>query len=261
MSLNEIVSDDVAARLEGLEVGDYAIIIKAASVGLTAQRLFEGVRAINNGDAYELPGKLGTPRPLVINAWSFVNDKGQYRDTYGLSDAVAGTLKGQMRDDPDSAIAEITRVVSERLRMRQSPRPVRVSRDGMPGSAPGGDQQHQGQGGVDFKTEIKRQAALYGMYTFVAEDTGRTGPYRFRVPLGACLYAVFQNKRGAVDVARITRVHGRSYALVEPYVAFWRNGKPPLFGKDIPDKVKFYGVLKPGEASPADPVEKDMTVA
>jgi hypothetical protein len=47
--------------------------------------------------------------------------------------------------------------------------------------------------------------------------------------------------------------------VVAGKVAFWRDGKAPLIGSDIPGSVTFDGRLHPGENQPAEPVPKAKT--
>jgi len=263
MSLTDILSEDLCERLKDLSVEDFAALARAGSVGLTPKLLREGIRAVGEGEEVSLPGMGGTPKPLNIQAWSFVNDRGQYADTYHLSSARAAELKDLLLADPESALREITEVVTVALRKRGSPKPVRVSLGAVPGTGAG-----QGDGGPGagvtsraLKDEIRRNDKLYGMYRFVPEDTGRAGATRFRVDLGGGLYASYQSKVGAVDVARICRVHGRTHALVIDHVSLWLDGRSPLFGSDIPAKITFSGQLKPNEAPPAKPMQKDKTIS
>jgi hypothetical protein len=255
MALSDIISLDLARRLDALGVEDFSAIVKAASVGFGPAKLKQGVSAIARGESPDLPAGLGQAKPLNIIAWSFCTDHGQYADTYGLSVARAAELKDQLRKDPEPALAEIRSVVSARLAARGSQRPVVVLRDGIPGVHAGDHPPTRPrQGGVDLKKEIVQNGALYGMYKFVAEDTGRAGNLRFRVPLGSGLFAVFPNKAGAIDVARLCRVNGRSHPSIVDHVAFWRDNKAPVFGDDIPERVTFDGRLKPGEQPPPDPI-------
>jgi len=262
MALNDIISVDLAKRLDALGIDDLSAVIQAASVGFGPAKLKQGVSAIARGERPDLPSGLGQAKPLHIIAWSFCSDHGQYADTYGMSVARAAELKDQLKRDPEPALAEIRSVVAARLAVKGSQRPVVVSNDGIPGVA---STEHPKtrprQGGVDLKQEIIKNGALYGMYKFTAEDSGRPGNLHFRVRLGGGLYAVFPNKSGAVDVARLCRVNGRGYPPIVDHVAFWRDGKSPLFGADIPEKVTFDGRLKPGEASPPDPVSVARTAA
>ncbi|QRF54816.1 hypothetical protein [Beauveria bassiana polymycovirus 4] len=262
MSLHDVISKDVAVRLAELEKGDLELVLKVASLGLSSSQIWEGALALSEDREYALPRKLGGPRPITINAWSFVNDRGQYHDTYGLTDARAGELKTLLRGETDQGVTEITAVVSSALQKKGSNRPVRVVRDGMPGSgkadgAPGPGKQT----GDDLKVEIAQHPQIYGMYNFEVEDTGRPGPLRFRCHLGHSLYACFPNKRGAIDVARICRVQGRRHAAVDGRVYFWMDGKSPLGGADIPEKVSFDGKLLPLADVPPKAVSKAATEA
>jgi len=262
MSLNDSMSQETAKRLSVMTSEDLITLVKSLSLGFQPTELHSAIGRVSNGEVVPVGSKLGTPRPLTINAWSFVNDHGQFSDTYGLTDGAAGELKGKLRTAPDDAVKEITAIVSAALAKRGSNRPVLVTRDGMPGS---GKTDHKPapsqQGGADLKMEIAQNPTLYGMYAFDAEDTGRPGPYRFRVRLGSGLYAVFPSKKGAIDVARICRVKGRDDPAIAGRVVFWRDGKPPLTGPDIPDKIAFDGRQKPDEPLIPEPVSSAATVA
>jgi len=261
MSLNDAMSADTAKKIEELDVADIVALVRCLSLGFGPEELHAGAERVAAGEIVPVPSRLGLPNPLKINAWSFVNDHGQYADTYGLTDAEAGTLKGLLRTDVEKGIAEITRVVTAALTKRGSNKPVAVSRDGMPGAGKTDHHPAPGkQGGTDLTAEITRNPTLYGMYKFAVEDTGRAGPLRYRVRLGNGLYATFPSKRGAIDVARICAVNGRNYEVIAGRVVFWRNGKTPVSGPDIPSKVPD-GKSAPGEALAPDPVDKADTVA
>jgi len=263
MSLNTIINQGLAEALAALKVEDINAIVRAGAAGLDPASLYAGVRAVARGEDVPLPTTGGSPRPLTINAWSFVNDHGQYHDTYGLDGATAGRLKDALRTDADAALEEITTVVTKSLRQKGSQRAVKVTKDGMPGggttdhtpSAPGR------QGGAELKAAIRLSPALYGMYNFVVEDMDRNGPDHFRVPLGGGLYATFPNKRGAIDVARLCRVNGRHHPLCEGRVKFWMEGRPPVAGPDIPERITFDGKLGPNDRPPANPSAKAKTEA
>nr|QKK35416.1 putative PAS-rich protein [Erysiphe necator associated polymycovirus 4] len=262
MSLSDVISPEVLGRLSALSLEDYEVLASVTSLGYRPGELYLAVSALADGKDVKLPEGGGQPRPLTINAWSFVSDKGQYHDTYGLSSARAGEIKDLLREDREAARAAIVEVVSARLRTRGSNKPLHVSFDGMPGGAGGDKSQSQGRRpGADLKREIAGDSSRYGQYSFVAEDTDRSGAMRFKVPLGAGLWATYQNKTGAIDVARITRVKGRDHPLVVDHVYFWRSGKTPLRGADIPEKIRFNGILAPSAPMPPNPVDKAATVA
>lgn len=262
MSLNDSMSKEVAQRVSALQVEDIVVLVKCLSLGFPPSELHSGATRVANGENVPVPSHLGSPNPIKINAWSFVNDHGQYADTYGLTDGRAGELKGMLRTDTEAGIRAITDVVTAALAKRGSNKPVLVSRDGMPGAGQTDHKQGPGQqGGADLKVEISKSPTLYGMYQFDTEDTGRPGPMRYRVKLGGGLYAVFPSKRGAIDVARICRVKGRHDESIAGRVVFWRDDKPPLSGPDVPAKVTFDGRARPGEPLMPDPVEIARTVA
>jgi len=263
MSLTDILSDELCEKLKDLSVDDFAALARAGSVGLSPRRLREGIHAVGEGEEVTLSGIGGTPKPLNIQAWSFVNDRGQYADTYHLTSARAAELKDLLIAKPEDALKEITEVVTVALRKRGSPKPVRVSLGAIPGTGvtQGGGGPGAGVTSRALKDEIRHNDKLYGMYRFTPEDTGRAGATRFRVDIGGGLYASYQSKVGAVDIARICRVHGRTHHLVVDHVSLWIEGKSPVFGSDIPVKLTFTGKLKPNESPPPKPNQKDKTVA
>lgn len=263
MSLNGIISASLAGKLSELTVEDFVALVRAGSLGLPPAKLREGVQVIAGGGHYELPQGGGQPKPLVIQAWSFVRDHGQYHNTYGLSSARAGELTDLLRSDYDRAVEEITKIVSASLRQRNSPRPVVVTPAGMPG-APTTDHSSRPVTSSDrnaLKEEIKRSPATYGLYSFAVKDTGRSGGERFSARLGGGLFALHASKQGAIDTARICRLRGRRFDLIAPNIAFWLEGKGPVYGDAIPDRITFDGRLEPNGSAPDDPVVRDRTVA
>lgn len=260
MSLSDVVVGDALQRLSALKLEDFTVIASATSLGYKPEGLFQAVRSLKDGQAVELPRGGGQPKPLTINAWSFVNDREQYHGTYLLPSTRAIEIKELLLKDREAAKAAILEVVSARIAARGSNKEPRVSFDGMPGSAGGADNTARvTHVGADLCEEIKKDSARYGQYKFKPEDTDRTGSLRFKVPLGMGLYATYQNKRGAVNVARIVRVKGRFDELVVEHVHFWMPGKPWLSGSDIPEKVTFDGKLAPSQQAPANPVPSAKT--
>nr|QVU39980.1 hypothetical protein [Magnaporthe oryzae polymycovirus 1] len=260
MSLNDSVSAATAKSLTQHSPEVFNTFARLVTLGFSPPELRAALVRVANGEEVPLPGNLGRPRPLTINAWSFCVDRGQYADTYGLDDAEAGRLKGVLRTNADDGVAEITKLVTDKLRVSGSSRAVHVTKSGMPQSVVTGSGLKPGkQGGADLKTVILTNPALFGMYTFAPTDSGVPGPLRYRCRIGSGLYACFPSKRGAIDVARICRVHGRDHEAIAGRVYFIREGKAPLTGADIPEKVKFDGKLRPDEPVPADPVNSPRT--
>lgn len=263
MSVTNVVTRECAQRLADLTLGDFEAIVRVGSLGLNPQQILDSVAAVNRGEDPQLPENSGAPKPLKINAWSFLKDHGQFSDTYGMTSAEAGAMLDLLASDADKALADIAALVTAQLRKRGSLRPVVVSREGMPAPrhADAGTPAPGRQGGYELKEEIKRNPTVYGMYHFEAEPTGSVGPQAFRCRLGGGLYSTFPSKKGAVDVAKICRVNGRDHPLCAGRVAFWLQGKPPMYGDYIPEKVTFDGRLAVGVDPPADPAVKAKTEA
>jgi len=259
-TLNDFISVELAMKALSLSTEELAAIVQATSVGFQPANLPTALKTISDGGVVALPSTLGQARPLTIHAKSFVNDPGQYRDTYGLTVAQAADLREKLETEPDEAVDDIRKIVTAALQKRGSNKPVRITRHGDGTNAadtsflPPDDAYNK-----QLKVEIRANSAIYGMYKFDAVDTGRGDDLRYKVKLGAGLYAVFKNKAGAVDIARITRVKGRDHPIVSSKIAFWRDGKAPLFGADIPEAVTFDGKLSPNDALPPDPVSKAQT--
>uniref|UniRef100_A0AB74UMC1 Capsid protein n=1 Tax=Pseudopestalotiopsis camelliae-sinensis polymycovirus 1 TaxID=3367397 RepID=A0AB74UMC1_9VIRU len=261
MAFSNILSPELCAKLSAITADELGAVIKAASLGLSAQRLHECIHAVNSGESPELPEVSGSPKPVTVQAWSFVKDRGQYADTYQLSSAQAGEIADLLLTDVEKGIAEITAIVTSALRRRGSARPVAVSTAGMPATR-GAPPPVPGVGNAGrgaLKEEIRSNAATYGLYKFDAEDTGRPGSLRYRVRLGGGLYATHPSKTGAIDVARICRVKGRAYPLIADRIYLWIDGKTPAVGSDIPDRVTFTGILPPLADLPADPTTRAKT--
>ncbi|QDB74988.1 MAG: putative PAS-rich protein [Phaeoacremonium minimum tetramycovirus 1] len=260
-TLNGIIAVELATALAEFDPDSIGSIVKAASLGYSPESLHAAIVSIAQGNVVPLPHGGGAPAPLTIQAWSFVKDKGQYHDTYGLSSAQAGELSDLLMEDRDKAFKRITDVVTTRLRMRGSERAVKIVDSGMPSKSSQSSAVASGSTSRGLKEEIRRDPATYGLYKFVATDTGRAGSERFSVQLGGGLFATHASKAGATDVARICRVKGRKYPLIADRVAFWLSGSQPCYGDAIPSKVTFDGKLAPSEAVPANPSPKAKTEA
>lgn len=262
MSPAPILSAEQAAHLAQLTVDDVSLVIKLASLGLKAKEIQQYAAEIAEGGDPEIDLAPGAPRPVVIHAWSFVKDRGQYHSTYGLSSAQAGELLDLLHTDPKDAVKRIQAIVSERLRLRGSSRPVVVDLEGAPSSTSAkGGAPPSGDGGLSLlRQEIKRNSGVYGSYRFTAYPTSRPGGQAFAVGLGGGLYAFGQSKAVAVAAARIARVKGRSDDLVRPYIHFWMEGSSPRAASDIPAKV-WDGRLGPHTEPPAEPATKAKTEA
>jgi len=263
MPVSDFVTPELAAKLANVTPDEYSNLVKLTSLGMTPSQVIEAVQALNAGNDPELPTTGGRPKVLTIQAWSWLNDPAQYRDTWGCTTAEAAALKDKFETDADAAVKELTDLLNTKNRSRGSTRPIAVTTANSPGGGSPGQPGNPGAGKAmraALKDHIRTNPVLFGSYNFTAEDTGFPGNMRFRVRLGGGLYAVAPSKTAAVDVARIARVEGRRHPLVTDHVVFWLEGKPPLVGSHIPEKVTFDGKLRPNDAAPADPTPKDKTV-
>lgn len=262
MSLSEVISVALAEKLGAFSIGELTALAQANSLGFGPKALHAAARQIAQGAVVDIPGALGSAKPVVIMAWSFVRDPVQYSQTYGLTAAEAEDLRGQLITNRDVAVQRITDVVTVHHRNRNSGRPVDVRTEGIPGA-------RVQEGAVSAPARARREmlseliranGALYGVYSFDAEATGRPDAQAFRVRLGGGLYATAAGKKEAIMAARICRVRGRHDAKIAQYIAFWLENDVPRYGVDIPEKVTFDGRLSAGAALPEDPVKKAKTV-
>jgi len=262
MSLSSAFTKETLERLGELEKDDFVAMASAVTLGYNPGMFYEAVQNFKHGIDPALPHASGQPKPLTVNAWSFVNDRAQFHGVYGLSTAEAAELKDLLMSNREEALSRIESIVSQQLQRKGSRKGVAVSLTGMPGS-------RAGPGGVEpnpisreLKIEIDSDGSRYGRYKFEATATPFDGPHAFTVPLGGGFNAYFSNKRGAVDVARIARVRTRFFPLIAGYVGFNVPGAPaPLFGDAIPAKANWDCVLGPNEPLPPPPASKATTAA
>lgn len=262
MSLNNIIDADLAKVLSKLTVENLNAVMTAAAQGYNAKALKGGVDAIARGESVDLPSRDGGPKPTQVQAWSFLKDRGQYGLTYGMTSAAAGELMDLLLKDPDKGVEKVRTFIQEHPRTKRSGKAVIVSKVGIPSSGDTeGATPPTGKGGLAaLKAEIRSKSGLYGGYRFEAEATDRIGHLAYRVRLGSSLFACFQNKEGAVAVARIVRVKGIKDALVKDNVVFWREGKVPVGLDDFPEGLTFDGVLPQNGAIPPDVASSPKTV-
>nr|QVU39973.1 hypothetical protein [Magnaporthe oryzae polymycovirus 2] len=262
MSLSSAFNSDVLSRLANLSLDDLKTVHGAVTHGYTAGTFFEALQAHKQGRDPELPSIRVQPRPLVINAWSFVNDRAQYNGVYGLSAAEATDLREQILSDRKAGFERIEKIVGDRLRQKGSNKGVSVSEAGMPGESSGPGAGDRSPVARELKKEIAAHGARYGRYKFVASETVLGGPHAFVVNLGGGFGAYFANKRGAIDVARIARVQGREFELIQGYVGFLPPGETnPQFGKAINPKATWDCKLGPDDKAPPAPTPKATTAA
>jgi len=257
-----LLSVDEADHIASIDVSSISAIIRLASLGMSPADTHQYAVDINDGRDPSFTVSPGEPRPIVIQAWSFVKDRGQYESTYGLTSAQAAELSDLLLSDPDAAVKEIRSIVAARQDKRGSTRPVVVTLAGAPtGGVPlsvAGP--HSDGGRAQLKLEIPNNSGVYGAYRFEAHPTGRTAGQSFMVKLGGGLCILGQSKEVAVAAARIVSVKGRHDPLVAPYVFCWLSGSNPVGADDMSKKI-WDGRHSPGDALPAEPSRKDKTVA
>jgi len=260
MSLGDAFNKEVLERLAGLQLDDLKAVASAITLGYNPTGLHTALQAYHGGVDPELPKAAGQPRPIVVNAWSFVNDKAQHHGVFGVTPARASELKELLMSDRDKAVKEIEAIVSAHQQRKGSNKGVLVTLNGMPGDRQGAGASESSSLGSQLKREIDTNGSRYGRYKFEAKATPLGGPKAFSVPLGGGFSAFFANKRGAVDVARIARVRGRHYPLIAGYVGFYVPGNSaPLFGSQIPEKATWDCTLGPDEDFPPAPTSKAPT--
>nr|WEW73475.1 PAS-rich protein [Cladosporium ramotenellum polymycovirus 1]WEW73481.1 PAS-rich protein [Cladosporium ramotenellum polymycovirus 1] len=261
MSLSSAFNSENLTRLAKLEASDFAVFASAITLGYNPASFHAALQSWDVGSDPPLPKAAGQPKPLTVNAWSFVNDKAQFYGVYGLSSIEAVELKELLLSQREEAIKRIEAVVSGHLQRKGSNKSVHVTLDGMPGDRSGPGAAETSSLARELKHEINSNGSRYGRYKFEANASPLAGPHAFTVPLGGGFCAFFANKRGAVDVARIARVRGRNYPLIAGYIGFKHPSTGAfVFGDSIPAKCAWDCVQGPDEPLPPSPTGKEPTV-
>lgn len=247
-----------AERIAKLENDDVVAMIRLSSMSQKAEDILRIAQGIRDGQAPKVPESvLSTgPKPLQIIANSWVNDKNQYSNTYGVSDERAAELASLLRTDPHAASEQIKQIVSARLEMKGSEREVEVLLTQAPvPKSTGNTTVLEGDGGAkELAVEITKRQGVYGQYQFEPEPTGPAGHFQFGVHLGDDLFAIGQSKKVAIAAARICRVKGRFDELVKPYIWYSTAWSSPVREDDIPDGVW------DGKQSPMAPIRPRKTL-
>nr|QHG11071.1 PAS-rich protein [Plasmopara viticola lesion associated polymycovirus 2] len=257
MSLSSIVSKENAKKLLILTPGDIEIITKLTSLSIKPVDVPQILQDIADGKSRNDLPMIGIPKPVVIQAYSFLRDKQQFGH-YNISSVTATELLDLLERDPDAASKGIHDIVQAKLKVDKSPKAVHVTLAGMPGK-PGGASNSgpTGDGGASvLADEIASNSSIYGCYKkFDPELTGRSGAQAYAVHLGNDLFVLGQSKKVCIAAARIVRVKGRHDPLIRPYTYYWRLESSPRGCDDIPSSV-FDGKLHfvadtPPRGSPA----------
>lgn len=215
------------------------VIVKLASLGLTADAMVAYARSVVNGEGPPSDLGVGAPKPLTIQAYSMLRDPKQYARQYGISDGEAMNWRSLFETDRARCLAEVETHVNNVLADRGSMKVAKVTDKGAPGSVPSGASPTAGTGGrlKAFKAEIASRSGIYGAYTFVATDTKRVETQAFAVDLGWNCHVMAQSKALAVAVARITRVKGRHDPSVEDFIFYIASNGRAVSASDIPSGV------------------------
>jgi len=237
--------------LRALSPSEVDIIVKMCAAGVRPADI-PAVLAYEPADPDAVPAptptKVGT---VVVQAYSFVRDPGQYAATYGLTSARAAELRDLLASDSEKAQEEIRAIVAKRLRDRGSPKVAHV----VLGAAPSNPEAKAFGRVADAEAlalfaKAGGYQAQVGAYDFDVEETGRKGRVAFRVRLGAGLAAVGHNRRVALCAARLVRVLGRHDPVLAPYIAQFAGGEA-TFGEDVEADIP--DGRGPPKWRPADP--------
>lgn len=250
----ELIPAHLAESITAGGVEMVSCIIRLTSLGQSPQTIVEqaAVKARGGQPTFALPS--GAPKPLTINAWSFVRDEQQYAGTYGMTAARATEIRELLRTDSNEAVSQITQIVSAQLRASGSHRAVTVSLSGAPRAATqqGAPLANASDGGLRaLKQRVAANSALCGQYAFTAIETGRGHDEAYRVDLGGALSAVGQSKALAQTAARLIRISGRHDPQLSRY-ARCVVGARFVGPNNIPDSV-WDGRLGPFEQPPPNP--------
>jgi hypothetical protein len=255
----KLVSKENATTIAGLEEDLISVVLRLSSLGLKPPAIVDYCQRVADGSPTGAPPVGGGPKPLVIQAYSFLSDHSICVSKYGMSVAAAAELLQTLRTDPDTAVTEIHRVVTDNLLARGSPRPVTVNLVGMPG-APGVQTVSGNDGGKSELSDLmRRHQALVGGYKFQPQELGAPGPERFVVFLGGNLAVVGQNKAVAEKAAKLIRVLGRHHPVLAKYVRLRIDGKSLRGADKIPTGV-YDGILSPDSEPPVDQNRTESTV-
>jgi hypothetical protein len=260
MDWTAVMTPAQAERIAKLEINDIVAILKISSLSQKPEDVLQIAQSIKGGQAAKIPEDVlsSGPKPLHIIANSFVRDKNQYSNTYGVSDKKAAELASLLRTNEEDAREQIKQIVRARVMMKGSEREVEVmltqapaprSTTGNATTAPEGD-----GGAKELAAEIAKRPAIYGQHQFEPESTGNVGQFQYRIHLGDDLFVRGQSKKVVIAAARICRVKGRFDEMVRPHIWYWTSWSPPVGDHDIPDTVW------DGKQSAMAPVRPQKTV-
>lgn len=237
--MSGLFSQEDAAAIVAFGADRIQMLARLTGSGLGPAAIVAHAKALLDGEDTVPELALGKPKTLVIQAYSFLRDVSQYRSLYGMTDERAAQLRVLYDTDRPACLEEIERVVSEKLRAKNSQKPVLVTEAGQPGSAPEGAGPLVLSSGrlKTLKAEIASRSAVYGMYVFEAVPTSRELAQAFSADLGWNCFVLGQSKELVKAAARIVRVKGRLDPSVMDYVHYIDREYHALNGTDIPENV------------------------
>lgn len=232
-------------------------ILRLSSLGLKPASITDYCQKIVDGEAPSVTAVATGPKPLTIQAYSFLSDTSICVDKYGMSLLDAAEALKVLKRDPEEGKKLVTAAVNAHQLAKNSPKPVRVTLEGLP-SSKGGSKAGVDGGKAELSELMRRNQAIAGQYEFKAVQHGPDGPERFVVKLGGNLAVVGQNKAVAQKAAALVRVLGRRNQVLLKYVRLYVPGKALASSDKITNAV-YSGVIAPDEQPPPDSVGNGST--
>jgi len=255
----KLVDTKVAKGIADLDADLIKAVLGMSSLGLSPSSMIDYCDKVVSGDALPPVAAFVAPKPLTIQAYSFLSDKDVCVKKYGMSLADAAETLELLKVDPEAARTAVQKAVDKHMAARGSPKPVRVTLIGVPGVK--GAVAASGDGGLRELTALMRShQSVVGLYKFVAAETGGPGPDHYSVHLGGNLVAVGQSKAVAEKAARLVRVLGRRHQVLVKHVRMFLPGSRDLKPASVIPPEVYDGTLPPGAPLPVDQVPSGSTV-
>lgn len=246
----KLVSKDIAELISDLSVEVVVAILRLSSFGFNPDQILQYCEKVKDGEELGSLPTAGSPKPLVIQAYSFLSDTSICVKKFGMELSTAAATLELIKTDPEGAVATVREVVGAYLQKQGSTKPVVVTLNGMPSSK--GGPSISGDGGkAELAALMKRYQTAAGSYKFEAVQQGPVGPEHYMVRLGGNLVTVGQNKVVAVKAAALVRVLGRKHPVLVKYVRLYAPGRSLAAADKIKDSV-YDGTLAPDDKLPED---------
>lgn len=253
-----LISKDNAKAVVELEQSVVDAVLRLSSLGLKPDSIIDYCQKIVDDEVPTVAAITPGPKPLTIQAYSFLSDTSICVDKYGMDLTEAAQALKILRTDPEKGREIVFAAVTAHQMAKNSPKPVSVSLAGLPSSR-GGPKSGGDGGKAELSELMRRNQAVAGQYSFKASEYGPDGPERFMVKLGGNLAVVGQNMAVAQKAAALVRVLGRRHQTLVKYVRLYVPGKPLAPSNKLPDTV-YSGVIAPDEKPPSDNAGNGSTV-